>query len=722
MTRVFYRLVRLLGVLCVLGTAAQSQDTAETGTVPAMLVADAVFVESGERLIATGNVEAFHNGLRMTAGRIVYDGTTDQLFIDGPIRIIDEEGNILLATYAEMDQGLQNGLLAGARLVLDQQLQVASVEARRVNGRYTQFRKVAVTSCLVCGDRKVPLWQIRASRVVHDQDERQLYFDNAQFRVLDVPVFYFPRLRLPDPTLKRARGFLYPSFTSSTLLGFGVKTPYFFPIGRHQDITLTPFLSPKTRTLEFRYRRAFHTGNLTLTGALSSDTLISDGPRGYLFAVGEFKVARDYKLSFNLKGVSDDSYLYDYDITDVDRLKSNLSLTRVTADSFMDTSVLNYQSLRDYEDNATQPRFIVDYRREQRFFPGIGGEFRFGTEVHGHLRQSTRDTDGGDDDTEIDGRDVTRLNAEFSWRNRWTLAGGVRAGLSGHLWVDRYMTEQDAISDPEVSRAVPGVAVEFRYPMQRQGVRGGRTLLEPVVQLGWVGGDRLRNPNDESTRVEFDEANLLSLSRFPASDRREHGTTLAAGLRWLHQAPGGWSTALTLGKVWRDTADADFSLSSGLDGTQSDLLIAGRFANRLGLTLSARGLLDSDAKFSKAEARAGWSNTRMDLGASYLLLVTDADEDRTQRQSEWTFDGRYQLTRNWATSGEARYDLADDRLDRIGLGLQYRNECIQVDFQATRNYASATNLEPSTDFDLTVALRGFGAGASGKEYRRTCSF
>jgi len=727
MTRALDRLARLLALICWLGllgwsgTQAVAQD-ADPAESPALLVADEVFVENEDRLVATGNVEAFHDGLSLTAGRITYDRASDQLVIDGPIRIMDETGTVITADYAEMDQGLRNGLLAGARVVLDQQLQLASVEARRVEGRYTQLSRVAVTSCQVCGSRQAPLWQIRASRVVHDQQEQQLYFDDAQLRVLDVPVFYFPHLRLPDPTLKRARGFLVPSFRSSTLLGFGVKVPYFIPIGDHQDITLAPYLSPKTRTLEFRYRRAFRGGNLTLEGAATSDTLISDTARGYLFAEGDFTVAREYDLRFDLKSVSDDSYLNDYSRTGADRLESSLSLSRIRGDSFMKASILNYQTLRDFESNDTQPRFIADYMLERRLFPRIGGELRFSVESHGHLRQSKRDTDGPDRDTDVDGRDVARINAEISWRNRWTMMGGLRAGLSTHLWLDHYRTEQDATSEAEVSRAVPALAVELRYPMQRNGINGGRTLLEPIVQLGWTGGERLKNPNDESTRVEFDEANLLSLSRFPAADRREHGATLAAGFRWMHQAPAGWSAALTLGQVWRQDLDPDFTRSSGLGGETSDLLVAGRFANAMGLTLSARGLLDMDAGFSKAEARAGWSTPRMDLGASYLLLVADGDEIRANSQSEWTFDGRYQMTRFWATSGEARYDLVDQRLDRIGLGLQYRNECVEVDFQATRNYASATNLEPSTDFDLTVALRGFSAGASGKEFRRTCSF
>ena len=132
-------------------------------------------------------------------------------------------------------------------------------------------------------------------------------------------------------------------------------------------------------------------------------------------------------------------------------------------------------------------------------------------------------------------------------------------------------------------------------------------------------------------------------------------------------------------------------------------------------------MLDDKARFSKAEARAGWTNTRVDLGASYALLVTDPAENRPKAQSEWTFDGSYRVSRHWTTSAEWRYDLADRRVDRAGLGLQYRNECVQVDATVSRRFASSTNLEPSTDFGLTVALKGFSTGGSAKEYRRTCS-
>ncbi len=725
MTRPTRRLAALLSFcLALVAAPAMAQPTDDAGEGPALLVADDLFVEGEDRLVATGNVEALQGGYRLIATRITYDGSADQLIIEGPIRVLDEAGNLVTADRAEMDQALENGILTGARMVLDQQLQLASVEARRVEGRYTQLSRVVATSCQVCGPNGVPLWQIRATRVVHDQQAQQLYFDNATFHIGRVPVFYFPRIRLPDPTLARARGFLVPTFRSTTLLGLGVKVPYFIPIGDHQDITLIPYLSPKTRTMEFRYRRAFRYGDLTLTGGLSRDTLQPEELRGYLFAEGRFDLPDDFELEFDLAAVSDESYLNDYGISSKDRLASSVAATRVKRDVFMQASIVNYQTLRDSESNDTQPRIMLDYFVERRFFPAaIGGELRLSAETHGHLRRSKLDVDGPDDDDEVDGRDVARLNAELSWRDRWTVGPGLRMGVTGHLWADRFITEQDATSDRDVASLTPGAAVELRWPLQRRGFDGGRTLLEPVVQLGWVGGERKANPNDESTRVEFDEANLLSLSRFPAPDRRERGTTLAAGLRWMHQAPAGWTAALTFGQVWRSEEDPEFSLSSGLSReTVSDLLIAGRFSAPFGLTISARGLLDKDARFNKAEALASWSNSRLDLNASYLLLVRDNDEDRASGQSEWTFDSTYQVSRHWAASTEARYDLADRRLDRLGLGLQYRNECIEVGFAARRNYASASNLEPSTDFDLTVALKGFSTGGSAKEYRRTCAF
>ncbi|MGJ8604670.1 MAG: LPS-assembly protein LptD [Marivita sp.] len=712
----------LAGLLALIVTTGDLR--AQSGDI--MLLADQVLVqEGGDTLVATGNVEALHNGTRLTATRIIYDRANNTLDIQGPIRITQPNGDVLTATQAELDQGFENGLLESARFVLDEQLQIASARAARVQGRYTAMSQVAATSCQVCGTDGPPLWAIRASRVVHDAEERQIYFDDAQLRILGVPVFYIPRMRLPDPTLTRARGFMIPELKTSSLLGFGIRLPYFIPIGDHADLTLTPYLSPITRTLDMRYRQAFRTGDITVNGAISRDTLESGDLRGLFFAEGAFRLPRAYRLSFDIEAVSDDAYLNDYNSTfKKDRLDSALTLSRTTRDSFFSTSLIHYESLTDGENNATQPTIIGDLRYNRRFFPTrLGGELRLGFQTHSHFRYSDDDTDGSDDDLVVDGRDVARANLDLSWRDRWTLPAGVRAGAVTQVWVDHFEVGQDAAAEGSYTEVTPAASVELRLPLVKRTATGARILFEPIAQVGWVGGDRSGVPNDESTRVEFDEGNLLTLSRFPAADRRERGLVGAAGLRWMRQDPEGWRAALTLGRVWRAEQDSDFSRSSGQDSAASDWLIAGQFEHKTGMQILARGLYDSDqTRFTKAEMRANVTRDRYALGASYILLTTDPLEDRDDAQSQWRVNGRYNVDRNWTATGSSRYDIAEGQFLTAGVGAEYRNECVAVDFSVSRSFASSTNLEPSTDFGLTVALTGFSTGGSGKEYRRSCSY
>ena len=153
---------------------------------------------------------------------------------------------------------MSEGILTSARLVLNQQLQLAASKMMRVAGRYTALQTVTASSCKVCKGDPTPLWEIRARRVVHDEVERQIYFDRAQFRLAGVPVLYIPRLRMPDPTLKRATGFLMPTIRTTSDLGTGIKLPYFIVLGKSADLTLTPYLTTKqSETLGLRYRQAF---------------------------------------------------------------------------------------------------------------------------------------------------------------------------------------------------------------------------------------------------------------------------------------------------------------------------------------------------------------------------------------------------------------------------------------------------------------------------------
>ncbi len=685
--------------------AARAQDTAT-------LLADTVRIEADRVLIAEGNVEVLYRGTRLRATRILYDGAADRLTIDGPITLTQGPDVALFADQAELTTDLQDGILTSARLVLDQQLQLAAVEIARVGGRYTELNKVVASSCQVCPSNPVPLWSIRARRVIHDQQTRQIYFEGAQFRAFDVPIFYIPRLRLPDPTLQRSTGLLFPTVRSSSALGTGIKLPYFITLGRSADLTVTPYISGKTTTLELRYRQAFRTGDIEFEGAVSQDDILPDDTRYYLFGEGAFDLPRDFKLEFALQVVSDDAYLVDYDYSDDDRLESSLTLWRTRRDEQIESSVLAFRSLREGDDNSTQPSIMAESSYVRRFVPAaLGGIAMFEIERLATYRSS--DLDG-------DGRDVNRTTAALGWRRTGVIGPGFQATAEAGVNVDFIQVTDDTSFEQSISRAQPELGLTLRWPLSKVSARGVTHIVEPVAMLAWSGEDLDAAPNEDSVLVEFDEANLLSFTRFPGSDAREEGLRLALGVGWTRINPEGWQSALTFGRILRETTPDYFGDGTGLDGDSSDWLVAAslQIPNRLAMT--GRALFDDGFGLTKGDIRIGYSDARFDIETGLVYLTASMAEDRPEDIAEWALEGAWRINPNWTGRFNWRYDIEENRAARAGLGLGWKNECLAVDLSLSRRFTSSTSLRPTTDFGLSVELIGFGTGSESGAPRRRC--
>ena len=676
----------------------------------ATLIADSVFVPAGgQQLIAQGNVDVFFDGTRLSAQRITFDQATDRLTIQGPLFVTGADGIIFTADSASLDPQLRNGILRGARLVLNEQLQMAASQIDRVEGRYTQLYQVAATSCQVCETGKAPLWEIRARRVIHDQDERQLYFDDATVRVGGVPIFWLPRMRLPDPTLARATGLLTPTVSSSNNLGTGIKLPYFIRLGDHRDLTLTPYISSSTTTLEAAYRQAFMRGDITIDAAVTADDLTTE-TRAYVFADGVFDLGQDIKLRFDIEYTSDDAYLLEYGYSGKDRLDSEFALERVRDRDLTQASLTYYSSLRFGEKSATLPPLLADISWERRVTPNWGGTMSFTSDMQSHYRETG---------TDVTGRDVARISFGTAWRNdHVTQYGLVLDGTVGFDF-DYYSISDDSLVD-DTLRSTFYAQTTLRYPLIRQTAHATH-VLEPMVQLAWsdVLGDTVTN--EDSTATEFDQANLLALSRFAGEDAVETGLRGAAGLSWTRVGTNGWDSTMTVGRVFRETSNLNFSQSSGFRGTSSDWLIAGQLRTPAGFSIDSRVLVDDGFDITRSETLAGWSGDKFDLSAGYIFLPSDVDESRTVDVSEWTFDTTYRFNNTWSMGLDTRYDVASTSPTQSGLEIGWQNECVKVDFSVSRRFTSSTTLTPSTDFGLSIGLNGFSAGRSTGLPSRQCS-
>lgn len=707
--------MRLVRIILALAVALTSLSYAPGRAVAglASLVADRVQVLGNSRLVAEGNVVVLYGEYRLSASRVIYDKYADELIIDGPVTLTDSSGTaVVYAAGGALSADMRDGMMRSARLVLDQQLQIAAAEINRFQGRYTHAAKVVASSCHVCAEHLTPLWEIRSREVVHDREERQLYFTGAQLRVMDIPVFYLPRLRLPDPTNTRATGFLPPRLWKSGRLGLAVRAPYFITLGDHADLTLSPLISSRTTTLEGRYRQAFRFGRLEAEGAVSRDKLMPGTTRYYLFAEGRFELPRAFVLELALQTVSDPTYGSDYNYFDQTRLRDAIELSRAVRNQYFYAGAVQHETLRAAElPVAGMLPFTQGDVIWERRLPGVlSGELTLGASAHAHWRASTLALAGsGVDGVVSAGHDQARLGAEAHWQRDWMMAGGLVASFEAALRADAWGTSQDAGFAARQSQIVSATALALSWPVSRTGADGTTDVIEPVVQIAWAGGTTAAVANEDSVMVELDPANLFDLSRFPGHDAYERGLRANLGLTWSRVTPSGWHFTFAGGRVIRRADLGQFSAASGLDGQVSDWLVAGQIASAAGFALQGRALIAPGGTVTKAETRAAWLGDVIDLSAGHIWVIADAAENRALATHEWQLDAAWQLTPGWRASAEGRYNISESAATEAELGLQYRNECVKVDLSLTRRFTST----PTTNVGFSVTLTGFGGNSSG---------
>lgn len=683
----------------------------------ATLLADRLYLDGPNRLIAEGNVEAFFGAARLTASRIMYDRATGAMQITGPLVLTEGQRAVMLADSAELRDGLRLGLIRSARVVLDQQLQIAANTVERRSERFTEMNTVVASACEICPERNTPLWEVRADRVVHDTQERQLYFEGARFRMFGLPVAYIPRLRIPDPSLDRATGFLSPGFSLDSEHGFGVKAPYFIAISQDKDLTLTPFLGTKgTYALDLRYRQAFDNGLLELGGLVARDSIRNGNLRGMVYAKGDFAVPRGYRLSFNLIQPSDRNLLEDYD-RGTPRLTSDITLERIRRDARIRVQALQFRSLRVGDVNANLPNSVGQGLYDRRFdMPGLGGVGRIRLEAEGYARRAPISTGPIAD---RDPKRVARFSADLGWRRDAVLPGGLLAAVGGNLGFDHFRIAPAASGlSPTVTRLRPALMAELRWPLVRAASGGASHVIEPVAQVIWSNDKTYALPNATSLMPELDEGNLFTFDRFAGGDAREAGLRTNLGLSWTRYDPDGWSSTLTLGRIVRERDLRQFSVASPLAGRQSDWLLAASIDTASGLTLSSRSLFSEDFNLTRSAIELDWGTDEFAISTSYMRIEADPFENRTVTASEWTFDGSRPLDEYWTARVGWRYDIIQKRAARSTLGLDYENECLRMAMQVERQYSATTNAT-STRFGLNLDILGIGGNPS--QSRKRCS-
>ncbi len=549
---------------------------------------------NNSRVSAVGNVQMFYNGTSVEADKVIYDQKTKRLHAEGNIRMTDAEGKITYANIMDLSDDYRDGFVDSLRVDTADATRMAATRADRSSGNYTVFENGVYTACAPCKDdpKKPPLWQVKGARIIHDQTDKMLYFENAQLEFFGVPMAYLPYFSTPDPTVKRKTGFLMPAFSENTTYGFGVETPFYWAIAPDYDATFNPRFTTRQGVLfqaEFRQRLLNGSYQIRAYGIDQLDPGAFAGQpgdrefRGGVETKGQFALNDKWVWGWDGVMLSDYFFMSDYRLAQYrdplgsflnlpTEATSQLYLTGVGNRSYFDARTIYYLSFSGLQQQVPVIHPVIDYSNVLNS-PIFGGEVSYKTNVTSLTRNdpafdpitTLANTNGLCTTVSADPMarlptqcllrgipgTYTRATAEADWRRSftdsageiWTPFASIRADA-----IDASISNQPGVSnflpvgDTQAVRVMPTIGLEYRYPFINVQPWGS-TTIEPIAQIIARPNETYAGklPNEDAQSMVFDASNLFSVDKFSGYDRVEGGGRANVGVQSTTQFDRGGS-------------------------------------------------------------------------------------------------------------------------------------------------------------------------------------
>jgi LPS-assembly protein len=378
-----------------------------------------VYDNDNNRVSAVGDVELNYQGRTLQADRVTYDRKTGRVYAEGNARMTEASGAVITGARFDLTEDFRNGFIDSMRVEQSHrqkgvvtQTYFTAPRAERIEGEQMVFDRGTYTACEPCREHpeRPPLWQVKAARIIHNNEERTIYYENATLEFWGWPIAYMPYFSTPDPTVKRKTGFLTPHYVMSSSLGTGVAVPFFWNLAPNYDLTLQPTYLHRQGVLgqaEWRHRVLNGSYNIRAAGIFQQDPkAFLPSPlgaqdrdfRGSLESTGLFYLNERWRVGWDVALLTDKWFLQNYRIKSESvqsiYLKESISTLYLQGQgdrSWFDLRGYYFKGLSSYDWQKQLPVVhpVLDYDKRVNGPQPLGGEVRFNLNLTSLSREAT---------------------------------------------------------------------------------------------------------------------------------------------------------------------------------------------------------------------------------------------------------------------------------------------------------------------------------------------
>ncbi len=566
------------------------------------------------------------------------------------------------------------------------------------------FDKSIFTLCKYREKDKCPPWTIQSKKMLHDNLKKTIYYNSAVVKVYDFPIFYFPRLSHPDPSVERRSGFLTPSFYDSKNLGTSVSIPYFFDLGVDKNFTLTNRLYATENPLILgEYHQAFKNTNFLTNfgytkGYKNTNSKKRDGDKSHFFSkiVKNFTDKNGYenKIEINTQEVSNDKYLKLYKIDsnlvnyNTETLENSINFSQERYDLFFGINVSIYETLKSsYEDKYEYilPELTLD---KNIFFKEDVGSAELLTNYKVHNYDTNKFTNFL----------VNDLNFES---NNKVLKNSLNSKILANIRNINYESKNvDIFKESPTSEIFGSIGLLSELNLIK--FKGGfNHLLKPKTLIRYAPG---------TMRKETDGSRLTPTSAFDMnriSNLNNFETGLSGTVGFDYKVKNGDVTKFdfSLAQIINEKENKKMSDKSSLNEKLSDIVSSSNLKLTDNFEVKYNFSLDQNYNdFNYNEIGANYKNGPLNLSFDYLN-----ENKHIGNQDYFKTEINLKNKDKGLISFKAKRNLITNSSEFYNLSYEYINDCLRAGLVYRREFYKDSELEPEDSLMFKITLVPFGS-------------
>lgn len=672
-----------------------------------------------ENILCSGNVVIIYCGRIISADYVSYDQKKESIHAKGNVIIKDEKQNVYFIDWIKINKNFSSGEGKNIKIIMPDKSRLAAKKCSIKNNKF-RLDDVIYTPCYECIYASELTWQMKSSRVDFDPDDITEY-SNSTIEFLGNPLLYFPYLSQPSPKIKKRTGFLSPKFVVSSKSGFSVLPQYFIAIDEYQELILKPIITSKIGSVGWiYYGRRFRNGEFyidaSITGTKSVDKYNSgiwnrkevekikkSGYRGHVFSKTKFEIDEIWRCGLDINLASDIFYLKRFPFfQQFERtLESKAFIEGFDGRNYTSVKTAMFQSIV----GDSVPKILPVIERN------FSHDLLFGT----------FDIDAMFMNLEFNNsRSMQKALTNVSWSKNIMMPYGNILDFKGLISLKAMKVSEKQHSDYDSSfNTSPQVSAAWKWPLLCK-LDFCETIFTPIIGVIAAGNKKYYDAFEDPFS-EINDINFLEGSRGMSPYNIDSGSRIAYGAKVSSYKEGRNLGYFTLGRSTELTKIQDRLDATGLKYKNSNIITSADIFLTDEITFKANGSYsDKTKRWIKFESGLRFANQKFDADifafngkqCFYNPFMENVDllseEEKVQKYKGAMIDLGWKTTKSVKLKTGIIFGADKNKLIKYNVGMEYKNECTQMELSIERTNYQYGDIRPETSFKFMIHLKNLG--------------